>query len=322
LPSDSARSRRWWIRPLVSLGLYAFIFYYWVDVGSIVALLGASDARYVLLAVVVYCGGQLVSAWRWWLLLGPVGLAASYAYLAGAYFVGMFFNIFLPTIIGGDAVKVVLLARKSGAPARAAMSVFMDRNVGLLALLVVATVAAWFAPPVGGVSLVGLTLVIDAGYVVANLVLLNARAYGLVDRLIARTPLARLRQRAADLYQVVAPYKRSYGTLGAALALSFLHQAVVIAMVFLNARALGQTFPLSALAVFVPLVALAGMLPLTVNGIGIRDVLYILLFGQVGASRDLSLSLALLYLAVTFMASLPGGIVYALQKSSIRRTMP
>ena len=44
----------------------------------------------------------------------------------------MFFNLFLPTIVGGDAVKAVLLARETGAPARATMSVFMERNVGLV----------------------------------------------------------------------------------------------------------------------------------------------------------------------------------------------
>jgi uncharacterized membrane protein YbhN (UPF0104 family) len=97
-----------------------------------------------------------------------------------------------------------------------------------------------------------------------------------------------------------------------AVGLSFLFQAVVIGVVFLNALALGQSFSISALAVFVPLISLAGMVPVTVNGLGVREALYVLLFGQLGTSHDLSVSLALLYLAVTFMASLPGGIVYAL----------
>lgn len=310
-----ARTGTWWLRPLVSLGLYVLIFAYWVDVGSIVGLLAASDVRYVLLAVLIYCGGQLASAYRWYLLLGPLQLAAPYLHLAAAYFIGMFFNIFLPTIVGGDAVKAVLLTRETGAPARATMSVFMERNVGLLALIVIATVASWYAPPIEGLSLVGLTLAIGAAYVVANVVLLSAHAYGMVDRLIALTPLAGMRQRASSLYEAVEPYKRHYASLVGPLALSFLHQGIVIGVVFLTARALGQTFPLSALAVFVPLISLAGMVPITMNGMGIRDVLYVLLFGQLGASRDVAVSLALLYLAVILIASLPGGVVYALRKT-------
>ena len=85
----------------------------------------------------------------------------------------MFFNLFLPTIVGGDAVKAVLLARETGAPARATMSVFMERNTGLCALLLIAIVAAFVAPPVRlfGVPLVALTSLLAAGYVAANIVL-------------------------------------------------------------------------------------------------------------------------------------------------------
>jgi hypothetical protein len=86
----------------------------------------------------------------------------------------------------------------------------------------------------------------------------------------------------------------------------------------LNARALSLAVPLSAVAVFVPLVSLAGMVPVSVNGLGVREALYILLFGQIGVSPESSVSLALVYLAVTVVASLPGGLVYALQPQSVR----
>ena len=93
--------------------------------------------------------GQAISTLKWRILQGPVGLPSTpYLRLLGFYFTGMFFNLFLPTIIGGDAVKALLLARETGAPARATMSVFMERNTGLCALLLIALVAAYLAPPV------------------------------------------------------------------------------------------------------------------------------------------------------------------------------
>ena len=316
-----ARVNAWWLRPVVSLALYLLIFYYWVDLRTTISLLRSSDLRFVFLGVLLYCVGQLASAYRWLLLLKPVRLTSTYGRLASTYFIGMFFSIFLPTIVGGDAVKAILLARETGAPARATISVFMDRNVGLFALLAIAIVAAWWAPPLARfrVSLFVLTSAAGLLYLAVNAALMNRRAYGLVDQLIALTPLAGIRHRAASLYEAMVPYRHDFSTLAGALALSFLHQAVVIGVVFLNARALGQTFPISALAVFVPLVALAGMVPLSMNGMGVRDAMYVLLFGQLGASRELALSLALLHLAVTFLASLPGGIVYALQKTPARQ---
>ena len=125
------------------------------------------------------------------------------------YFIGMFFNFFLPTIVGGDAVKAILLSRETGAPARSTMSVFMERNVGLLALLTIATAAAFVAPTVEvkGFSLLHLALLLFAGFVAANVVLADRRAYHFVDYLVALTPLGRIRSRAASLYDAVVPYR-------------------------------------------------------------------------------------------------------------------
>jgi uncharacterized protein (TIRG00374 family) len=308
------------LKPLVTLALYIFIFTYWVDVADLANRLRATRVEYVLFGVVLYSAGQMISAYKWYLLLEPVHLVTSYGRAVAFYFIGMFFNIFLPTIVGGDAVKAILLSRETGSTGRATMSVFMERNVGLAALLTIATVAAWYAPPVRllGLSLAALVVLLLAGYLAANLVLASPRAYKAIDALIAATPLSAMRHRAVSLYDGIVPYRKHVGLLATAIALSFLFQAIVIVVVFLNALALGQSFSISALAVFVPLISLAGMVPVTVNGLGVREALYVLLFGQLGASRDLSVSLALLYLAVTFMASLPGGIVYALLRGAKR----
>lgn len=314
LPRASGRV----FKVLVSLGLYIFIFTYWVDVTALSNRLRATRLEYVLFGVLLYAVGQMISAYKWYLLLEPVHLVTSYGRAVAFYFVGMFFNIFLPTIVGGDAVKAILLSRETGYTGRATLSVFMERNVGLFALLTIATVAAWYAPPMQlfGLSLPVLVMLLVVAYLAANLVLASPRAYTAVDGAITR--LGAMRPRAASLYEELVPYRNHVGLLTIAIGLSFLFQAIVIGVVFLNALALGQSFSISALAVFVPLISLAGMVPVTVNGLGIREALYVLLFGQLGASRDLSVSLALLYLAVTFMASLPGGVVYALLRGHRR----
>ncbi|MEW5984967.1 MAG: lysylphosphatidylglycerol synthase transmembrane domain-containing protein [Acidobacteriota bacterium] len=297
----------------VTVLLYVAVFY-WVDAGTLIARLRGVELGWVVLGTLAYVVGQWASAWRWWILLAPVELAVPYLRMVAFYFIGMFFNIFLPTIVGGDAVKALFLARETGAPARAVMSVFMERNTGLVALFGIATIAARFAPPVEllGFSIPGLVLVLFAAFLAANLVIATPRAYRFVDHLIALTPLARLRSRASSLYEAVVPYRGAYARLGAALGLSFFFQAVVILVVFLNAKALAEDVPLAALAVFVPLISLAGMLPISVNGLGVREALYLLLLGRIGVPADAAVSMALLYFIVTVTASLPGGMAYAL----------
>lgn len=306
----------------ITLGLYVAIFFK-IDIRTFWDTLQHASLGWVALAALCYAAGQWTSAWRWWLLLAPVRLPVAYLRMVAFYFVGMFFNIFLPTIVGGDAVKAVLLARETGAPARATMSVFMERNVGLLALFVIAATAAWFAPPVSLMGLPVSTLVwlLFAAFVAINVVIFTPRAYQLVDRIIAMTPLAGMRARATSLYEAVVPYRRAIGPLTSALALSFVFQGVVILVVFLNANALSQPVPLSTLAVFVPLISLAGMLPISVNGLGVRDALYVLLFGRVGIDGPVAAVMAFLYFAVTLAASLPGGIVYMLQRGPIRQAV-
>jgi glycosyltransferase 2 family protein len=317
-PTRPALSFRSLIKPLVTVGLYAVIFYWYVDVGPLVGRLGSAQLGYVGAGVAIYAIGQLLSALRWQVLLKPVELTARYGRLVAFYFIGMFFNTFLPTIVGGDAVKAVLLARETHAPAKAAISVFMERNVGLVALLTIATVAATRAPTVDlyGVPLLVWTVVVFGAFIAANVALTNGRAYHLADRIASRLPLGGIRLRAASLYEAIVPYKRSFSTLAIAILLSFIHQAIVIVVVFLNVRALGfeRSVPIPALAVIVPLVSVAGMLPISVNGLGVRDYFYITLFGQLGVPPDAALSLAFLYSAVTLIASLPGGIVYALRR--------
>jgi uncharacterized protein (TIRG00374 family) len=306
------------VKPAVTVLLYALVFY-WTDARAILTRLSAVRLEYVAAGVILYAAGQALSAWKWHLLLGPVGLGAvRYTRLLAFYFVGMFFNLFLPTVVGGDAVKALLLARETGSPARATTSVFMERNLGLFALLSIALVASWRAPAtdIMGVTLSTLTLILFAGFLAANAVLVTGGVYGLIDRLIAASPLARIRLRAAPLHEAVSSYIAPWGVIVGAVLLSFVFQGIVIAVVFFNARALNLEFPFPTVAVFVPLISLAGMIPVSVNGLGVREALYIFFFGRLGAPTEVSVSLALLYLGVTFMASLPGGIVYALQRST------
>jgi len=304
------------IKVAMTLALYVAIFCYKIDIHDVWMRLRTAEFGWVALAVVVYVAGQWLSACKWWLLLRPVKLVVPYLRVVGFYFVGMFFNIFLPTIVGGDAIKAIVLARETGALARSTMSVFMERNVGLFALLTIATIAAAFAPPVTvmRLSLLSLTLLLFTAFIVANLVLANRHAYRLVDYLVAMTPLARIRSRASSLYDAVVPYRGAAGVISASVGISLVFQAVVILVVFLNAKALAHDVPVSALAVFVPLISLAGMLPLSVNGLGIRETLYMLLFGQIGIPADVAVSMALLYAVVTLAASLPGGIVSMVQR--------
>ena len=117
--SDPARRRiaSTLIKVAVTVALYVAVFYK-IDVDKMWSHLQAVRPGWIALGILAYAAGQWLSAWRWWLLLRPVQLTVPYLRMVAFYFIGMFFNHFLPTIVGGDAVKAILLARETGAPAR------------------------------------------------------------------------------------------------------------------------------------------------------------------------------------------------------------
>ena len=96
----------------------------------------------LLCALAIDLAGQALSAWRWGMLSRLGGRPVRFRDVLPIYFSGMFFNMCLPTSIGGDVFRVVGLGRKTGSKTAAFASVFMDRNVGLAALLLVGLIGS------------------------------------------------------------------------------------------------------------------------------------------------------------------------------------
>ena len=123
-----------------------------IDLHRLVAVWSTIRLPFVVLALALQCLGVMISSWKWWSLLRVRGHAVPYWWAVRAYFIGQFFSNFLPTSIGGDAVRIYLASRRTGAPAVAIASVFVERLTGFCAL----TAIAWVALAFSGDALVGL----------------------------------------------------------------------------------------------------------------------------------------------------------------------
>src|SRR5207247_756457 len=105
-----------------------------VDWGHVAESFRGLRWGYWLGAVGLYVVCQLLCVVRWLWLSRPLGFTQSLARFTGIYFVGMFFNLFLPTSVGGDAVRAIYLANGKGKRMAALLSVVLDRVSGLLVL--------------------------------------------------------------------------------------------------------------------------------------------------------------------------------------------
>ena len=111
------------------------------DLGQAFRLLLDMDWLPFLATLVLFLSGSFVRAYRWGCLVWALGVQVSYWRLVDLYFIGAFFNQFLPTGVGGDAVKMFELSREDGKAASAISSVLVDRFLGLFVLFALALLA-------------------------------------------------------------------------------------------------------------------------------------------------------------------------------------
>ena len=280
----------------VTAGLLAYLFSR-IELGSVVQLVAGASWGWVAAGFVLYLALQGLCAWRWLLLARVLNLDGSWSTFVRYYYVGMFFNLFLPTGVGGDVYRCYYIARSSSDWTRAIVSVLADRGVGFGTMCVIAAVATL---TFGAVHLPWwMYWALGAG-VAAGLVVL------LVAGLAARGPLSRLRSTMPLVFEF---FKRP-GVLVFVAALSFLLQSLAIVVNIFNAWALHLDVPVVFFFILIPLIAIATMIPVSLNGLGIREGAFVFFLAQVGVPEAQALALALVWLAVLIASSLIGGLVW------------
>ncbi len=250
-----------------------------------------------LAAVALYALTQFISGVRWQMLARPLGFDRPLSHYIGFYFIGMFFNLFLPTSVGGDVVRAWYLAGERRQRFDAVLSVLVDRGSGLLVLMSLACGALLVCPvPLPG--WVAASVWGTAGAAVVGLAVL-----GILAQFVRRTGL---------MQQVGAAQAVYLGRPGLLLSTTLLSVAVQLAnvvLVWLVGLALDVPVPALYYAVAVPMVTLLTLLP-SINGVGLREGGLVLFLAPLGVGESTALTLSFLWFAVFVVNSLMGGAVY------------
>jgi len=285
----------------VGLGLALVAVLLWrYDARPIFRILSRERADCFAAAIAIYLAGQALSAYRWQLLAALLKLHGRYREFLAYYFVGMFTNLFVLGLVGGDAAKSVYLGRRHGRMGEAIASVVADRAVGLLGVFWLVAIAATLlnlAPIPSWVT--------SAAIVAGAITLAGFLASPQIARLIHLMP--RPVRRAGG---IVAPYLHHPAALIPSIALSIVLQISLAVCQYILAVGLGLTVPLSLFILCVPIANVFASLPLTFNGLGIREWAYLALFGAAGMRKEDAIALGLLWFAATIAGGLTGGIAF------------
>ena len=301
-------------KALVSLLILGYLFWQ-IDLPHLWQQMDRLSLPFILFALGFYAGCQLLSCFRWQIILQAHGVHHPLGDLFRCYFGGMFLNSFLPSSIGGDAYRVYRLSQSQGKPEIAFASVFLERVTGLIALLTIAFVALIPAVQKFGqldilLLLVGCTLTLWTGVAL----ILNPWLLRPTYSLFRRLKLSRLWRKLFKIQRLLIRFARSKQQLITSMLLSLLLQLLLVYYYFLVAQQLNISLTYGDLLVFIPIITVFSMLPISIGGYGVKEGIVSYLFVRVGLTIEQALlfSIALTFLGL--LLSLPGAVV-VLQRS-------
>jgi len=287
------------IRAVVGVAVVAFLLAHY-DARPIFRILSHESAAWFAAAVALYIAGQVMSTWRWRLLADALKLRGAWTDFLRFYFIGMFTNTFVPGLVGGDAARAFYLGRRYEKMGAAIAATIADRLYGLLALFWLAAFSVMFLgddsmPP----------LVTHPTIIVGVIALAGFLASPLIARVVDWLPHPIRRWG-----EIVLPYLREPQTTLLPIVLSLVLQVSLAICQWLLARGLGLTAPVELFIVVVPIANVFAGLPITLNGLGVRETAYLFLFGLAGIRHEDAIALGLLWFAATMLGGLTGGLAF------------
>jgi uncharacterized protein (TIRG00374 family) len=304
---------------LISGGLLAVLFLR-VDRQAFLQSLRALPVSLLVGCILLYILGSLISTLRWGLLLAAEGVRVPFLRLTLIYFQGAFFNLFLPTLIGGDIVRGYAIHKLTRGHDAAVPSVLVDRLTGFAALIGIALVALGagyrrLADP----HVAGLILVMGVIFICLMLVLLNDRMKGLALGILDRIGLGRFQTTLQGWVEAFHRYRRHSRALAQAFVLSVLLQAMIIVTYYFVGLGLGIEVPLGTYFLFVPLVIAVSMLPVSVAGLGVRESGVVYFFAKAGVAGGAALGMSLVWFSLSVAVSSLGGLAFLLDHHLTKR---
>ena len=283
------------IKLAISGLLLAWVFHKF-DFAAAVTAVRKADITVLTLVLGLVVSKNVFSSLRWQVLLAARGPKVPFLELFRLYFIGIFFNNFLPSSVGGDIVKAYKLAKYTDKAFDSSVSVFMERFVGIVALAFIGAAAPMFI--FGWLGVAGFI-----GFV-------GVFVFGLwfVGR------LSGVHKVFKKLWGAIVFYKDAPRALAVAFGLSLIIQGLSLSSQYLVFWSLGYHLPVFQALVALPIINIATFVTLLPNGWGAQEALYALLFGMLGINKTISVTISLVYRFLTLLTALVGGLIYTLER--------
>lgn len=310
------------LRLAVTLGAFGLILW-WVGLDELVAAFSNVLWFWVIIRIVPYAASLWIQAWRWQIFLGLENISTDTNRLFRRVWMSRFFANFMPGSMGGDIFRIIESKDFSDSRMAVARSVLLDRVVALVSLGVYTSIAclvwAWQSnlPTLSWLAAIGLL-----GSVI-TLLLFSTEWPGRITCLVAeklRTGRVQtFMSRLADSLRDLAGQRR----LLVAAALSTIVFNVTWATgSYLGFLALDQAISPLLVITLIPVIFAVSALPISINGFGVTEGVFIVVFTAVGVEPVGAAAVAVLIRVTGMLMSSLGGLLYLIEKHRLSQVTP
>ena len=282
-----------------------------IDVGETLTALRHARLDFVLLVLGVGLLGRFYAAWRWYILLHGKSPEVTYFRILRLTFVSTFAGFLLPGMIGVELTRVYGLSRTTSDLALTVSSIFVERAFAVAALIVVVLLGFAISPPglpedLGLVAWFGLALIAAVSFAV-----MNPGMRRLIDAPLSLSWLAPVRDLLNRFYACLDDYKDQPRLLAWSVAAAALSPLFRVLPAIFAAWALRLDVSVVHLFILVPMVVFLAQLPISLGGLGMREIGFVSLLGLIGVSPEAAVALSLMLYAAAIIGALPGAWFYA-----------
>ena len=303
------------LRFLISFGVLGGLVYL-IGLDRIIDNFRSVDPTLLLLAIGIFVVILVLMAFRWQILLVSQNHSPGYWKLLMFYFIGYFFNNFLPTAIGGDVSRAYYVGRANGNLPLSVGTALFERILGVLATLTLATISMiWVAKELDP-AIIFTTAMVFGIVMVSMIVLLNPALFSLCQRIFSKISIFSIGEKINSILESIHFYRNAKSAVLGGYLLSVTFQFLFVAMNYVLAQSLGLSqVTFIQLLLVIPITFVMGLLP-SVNGLGVRESGYVVLLANVfhSATAGEAIALSLLNTSVPVLVSLAGGVMLLFYK--------
>jgi len=303
----------------VTVGLLWWVFHDPEKRSQMAAAMRLANWWWLGAGVVVFFGCTLLATVRWRVLLAVQDIRMSWLRTWQLFMIGMFFNLFMLGSTGGDVVKMFLTMREAqNNRAAALLSVFMDRVIGMLALIFISLAFLYLrydqlSHTQGSAALLTTLLWLLAASMLIIVGMFVFSALGWVHYLPAWTPM---RGRIVEISAACHMYAKGWRQTFWAFLFSFPLFAMFFITFYCAARAFDAPLGLVDIFSVLPIVAVITAIPISVSGIGLRESLFVSLLAPFGVTAAVATLISVTGFLINTIGSLAGGLVFLFYRSS------